>query len=55
MAKALRYLHGKDPAHPLRHPVLHMDVKPENCLLFAGGELKLTDFDAARRPRRGAS
>eukprot|EP01062_Namystynia_karyoxenos_P004410 TRINITY_DN11564_c0_g1_i1.p1 TRINITY_DN11564_c0_g1~~TRINITY_DN11564_c0_g1_i1.p1 ORF type:complete len:487 (+),score=93.05 TRINITY_DN11564_c0_g1_i1:89-1462(+) len=45
LASALMFMH--------RNRVLHMDVKPENVLLFPGDDgpnLRLTDFDASRQP-----
>lgn len=35
-------------AHAHEHKVIHCDLKPENMLLFPGGELRLADFGVAR-------
>eukprot|EP01060_Flectonema_neradi_P040249 TRINITY_DN9108_c0_g1_i1.p1 TRINITY_DN9108_c0_g1~~TRINITY_DN9108_c0_g1_i1.p1 ORF type:complete len:531 (+),score=66.73 TRINITY_DN9108_c0_g1_i1:110-1702(+) len=44
MLSALEHMHTHDP------PYLHMDVKPENILVFDDAcTFKLTDFDAMRR------
>lgn len=40
MLSALAYAH--------ENKVIHCDVKPDNCLIFADGRLRLTDFGIAR-------
>jgi serine/threonine protein kinase len=43
-AEGLRYLHNASP-----EPIIHRDVKPDNCLLFDDGlSLKLADFGVTR-------
>ncbi len=41
LVMALEHLHG--------HGIVHMDIKPSNCLLGARGHLKVADFNGARR------
>ena len=43
MCDILEYLHGLDP------PLVHRDFTPDNLILGDNGELKLIDFDVARR------
>lgn len=35
-------------AHAHAHHVIHCDVKPENVILFADGQIRLTDFGISR-------
>jgi serine/threonine protein kinase len=44
IASALAYSH--------RHGVVHLDVKPDNLILFPEGRLRLGDFGIARMTRR---
>ncbi|MEZ6066964.1 MAG: serine/threonine-protein kinase [Planctomycetaceae bacterium] len=39
-------------AHAHRHRIIHCDIKPENCILFAGNHLKLADFGIAKLAQR---
>eukprot|EP00281_Chroomonas_sp_CCMP1168_P035148 CAMPEP_0206255718 /NCGR_PEP_ID=MMETSP0047_2-20121206/24390_1 /ASSEMBLY_ACC=CAM_ASM_000192 /TAXON_ID=195065 /ORGANISM="Chroomonas mesostigmatica_cf, Strain CCMP1168" /LENGTH=467 /DNA_ID=CAMNT_0053682123 /DNA_START=146 /DNA_END=1550 /DNA_ORIENTATION=+ len=43
LASAVSYLHGLDPK-----PMMHRDIKPDNCLLDEGLNLKLSDFGNSR-------
>ncbi|MDQ6692199.1 MAG: serine/threonine protein kinase [Candidatus Dormibacteraeota bacterium] len=47
LLRALEYAH--------RRSVVHLDVKPENVLMAATGEIKITDFGIARWSRRATS
>lgn len=47
---AQQMLAGVAYAH--EHRVIHCDIKPENMILFPGGELKLTDFGIAKVAHR---
>ena len=53
VAKGMKYLHGTSCA------VLHLDLKPENIMIFANFRAKIGDFGVAKRihdllPRRPA-
>lgn len=39
-------------AHAHSHRILHLDVKPENAILFRGSHLRLSDFGLARLTMR---
>lgn len=39
-------------AHAHRHRIIHCDIKPENCILFANNHLKLADFGIAKVAQR---
>jgi eukaryotic-like serine/threonine-protein kinase len=42
VGEGLAYLHSQDP------PVLHLDLKPQNILLFEGGTVKICDFGKSK-------
>ncbi|XP_072022690.1 uncharacterized protein [Amphiura filiformis] len=47
-ASAIKYLHdGLPDADGTSKPVVHRDIKADNCLLFAGDLVKLCDFGIA--------
>ncbi|XP_072022691.1 mitogen-activated protein kinase kinase kinase 12-like [Amphiura filiformis] len=47
-ASAIKYLHdGLPDANGTWKPVVHRDIKADNCLLFAGDLVKLCDFGIA--------
>lgn len=39
-------------AYAHRHRIIHCDIKPENCILFPNGQLKLADFGIAKVAQR---
>jgi len=39
-------------AHAHANRIIHCDIKPENLILFAGGQLRLTDFGIAKVAHR---
>jgi serine/threonine-protein kinase len=39
-------------AHAHHHRIIHCDIKPENCILFAGNHLRLADFGIAKIAQR---
>ena len=39
-------------AHAHHHRIIHCDIKPENCILFAGNHLRLADFGIAKVAQR---
>ncbi len=43
---------GRGLNHIHEHGVIHRDIKPENVLVSPKGEVKITDFDLARRERK---
>ena len=40
-AEGLRYLHNASP-----EPIIHRDIKPDNCLLFDDGLRNVVDFES---------
>jgi serine/threonine protein kinase len=48
IAAALAAIHTPDPDHERPHPLVHCDLKPENVLLDARGNAKLTDLGLTR-------
>lgn len=39
-------------AHAHGHRIIHCDIKPENCILFPGNQLRLADFGIAKVAQR---